>query len=143
MGSWADFQCALYKAKGPDESGQGWNCTYPCTSTLSQCPPPPLIEKDLGGNITEPEVGSGGSGSSGLPWWAWLLILAALAACLGGLAFMMMGKKDPPKKKKRATKKPTPAPAPAPDPAPAPAAPVPTTRSAPPVYVTSMPAAPI
>jgi len=147
--SWADYQCALYQAKGTDEAGTGWNCTYPCTSTLPQCPqpgskelptPPPTAFPT---NETETEAGSGGSGSSGLPWWAWLLIGLALAACLGGLAFMMMNKKEPPKKKKRATKKPTPTPAPAPEPAPAPA-PAPAVEPylvSPPVYVTS--AAPV
>jgi len=139
--SWADFQCALYNMKGSDEAGTGWNCTYPCTSTLPQCPPPPVapvVDKDLA-TVTE----APGSSSSSLAWWAWLLIGLALLGLIGGLAYMLMGgKKEAPKKKKRAVaqKKAEP-PAPEVQAAPTPVAPA--TLTAPPVYVTQARAAPV
>merc|ERR1712176_1730718 len=100
--SFADFQCVLYGMVGGDEAGTGHGCPMPCGSTLPDCSQASPEDKGLSSSTTTTEPS--GSGSSGLPWWAWLLIALALAACLGGMAYMMMGKKDPPKKKKRATK---------------------------------------
>jgi len=139
--SWADFQCALYGMRGSDESGTGWNCTYPCTSTLPQCPPPPVVDKEFA-TATEPPAG-GSSGSSGsMAWWAWLLIGLALLGLIGGIAYMLMGGKAAPKKKKRAVaQKKTEPPAPEVQAAPTPVAPA--TLTAPPVYVTQARAAPV
>merc|ERR1712048_1377902 len=125
--SFADFQCALYGMVGGDEAGTGHGCPMPCGSTLPDCYQAPPEDKGLPDSTTTTEPS--GSGSSGLPWWAWLLIALALAACIGGLAyyFMFMNKPEAPKKKKRATK-----PTPAPEPTVSTAVPV---ATAPPVYV--------
>merc|ERR1712176_1748309 len=102
--SFADFQCVLYGMVGGDEAGTGHGCPMPCGSTLPDCYQAAPEDKGLPNSTTTTEPS--GSGSSGLPWWAWLL---------GGLAyyFMFMKKPEAPKKKKRATK-PKPAPTPAP-----------------------------
>jgi hypothetical protein len=136
--SWADYQCALYSMKGGAEAGTGWNCTYPCTSTLPQCPPPDPVnttgttDKDL---VEEEDTGSG------FPWWAGLLIaLFVIGLIAAGIMYAMGmcgGKKEGAKKKKRAAKPAKMAtPAPAPEPAPAPPA-APAVMTAPPVYVSS------
>jgi len=130
--SYADFQCALYTMKGGDEAGTGWNCTYPCTSTLKQCPPPTptaVGDKDL--------VGEEPSSGSSFPWWGMLLIALAVIGLIAlGIMYAMgmFGKKEgAQKKKKRAAMSKMAAPA-APDPAPAPPA-APAAMTAPPVYV--------
>jgi hypothetical protein len=130
--SWQDFQCALYTMKGDDEAGTGWNCTYPCTSSLPQCPPPtPSGDKDLAGEGTP-------SSGSGFPWWAIALIaLFVIGLIAVGIMYAMgmFGKKEGSKKKKRAVKPTKAAAAPAaPDPAPAPPA-APAVMTAPPVYL--------
>jgi hypothetical protein len=139
--SWADYQCALFTMKGGAQAGTGWNCTYPCTSTLPECPAPTLVDvddKDLAGAGKEPEEDAG----SGFPWWAGLLIAVLVIGLIAAGIMYAMGMcgaketgKRAPKKKKRATKPAEKAtPAPAPEPAPAPPA-APAVMTAPPVYV--------
>jgi hypothetical protein len=134
--SWADFQCMLYHMRGGDELGSGQNCTYPCTSTLPQCP-------QMGAGINtnknnETALADGGSsGSSGSwPVWGWILLALGILGIIGGIAVMMLGgskKEQKPKKKKRATAtKAATAPS-------SPEVPTPPAMTAPPVYVAAAP----
>merc|ERR1719230_1161338 len=77
--SLADFQCALYGMKGGDESGTGWNCTKPCTSTIVAGPGEmcEVVSTTLATTTTP-----GTSSSSSFPWWAWLLVVLALLAVI-------------------------------------------------------------
>jgi len=154
--SMMDFQCALAGMVGKQESGTGYDCPMPCTSTLAACPQkdlPPVIDTsptvvDTNAELTTDKeitdsVASEGTPKeegSGFPWWAWCLVMGPLLCCIGGLLyyFLVMKAAKGAKKSKRSVKKPTKAAAPAPAPALAPA-PVETALIAPPVYTSAAP----
>eukprot|EP00931_Biecheleriopsis_adriatica_P070956 TRINITY_DN4478_c0_g4_i1.p1 TRINITY_DN4478_c0_g4~~TRINITY_DN4478_c0_g4_i1.p1 ORF type:complete len:538 (-),score=97.14 TRINITY_DN4478_c0_g4_i1:72-1685(-) len=64
-------------------------------------PPAEVKSKEIGdGSTSEVASGTSSSGSSGFPWWAWLLIALAVIFLLGLLYYSCSGMGDKKKKKK-------------------------------------------
>mmetsp|Transcript_29879 Transcript_29879/g.82026 ORF Transcript_29879/g.82026 Transcript_29879/m.82026 type:complete len:319 (-) Transcript_29879:139-1095(-) len=87
-----DFQYVLSSLTSPDNEGRGWGCPVPCTLSpeaavyirgtsirLSTTPSPATTTTTVGA-----------AGFSGLPWWAWVLIVIGICCLLPLCALLLV-----------------------------------------------------